>query len=1004
MKRLALLLLLFLLLAPAGVLQAQGGKRHVLYLNSYHNGYAWSDDILSGIRARLAESGYDITLQIEYLDAKLFDVEQLTAAYKELFRQKFAGIHFPVILVSDNDAFNFVMAVRDEIFGGVPVIFCGVNEQERLPKNLHNTAGVVENIDAEACLRMAMRLHPGRNKVLVLGDRSTTGMSIRAQVEQAVPKLKGELDFTFVSENNLTHLLDLARRAPDDTLLYFIPMYQDMSGQFFSTPEILSRMSAQSRAPIYSNWEFLLGHGIVGGHLLRGEDHGRLAADLAVRVLQGENPDDLGLDKKVYGRFMFDYKLLQRFHLHREDLPEGSIVINEPRAFYELDKQVFWTLMVSFVILGLVLVSLINNIKRRKVIESRIKDQLAFLQLLIDTIPLPIFYKGRDGQYHGWNAAFERWFGLTRGEQRAGETVGALLVQLDGDGGQPEIEPGQVRSEERRLLSADGAGHDVVLHQAAYSGARGGESGLLGVIYDISPLRRAEEDLRAAEEKYRGIFENSPLGIFRAGPDGAYLEVNQALAVMFGYADLEEFRATGLNLLAVLQGDPERAAGLAAVIGQGRGVVRFETRLSRKDGRTITATVNIRPVLGEDGRLRHFEGMVEDVTFKASLERQLQQSQKMEAIGTLAGGIAHDFNNILTAILNSTELALLDLPEQVPARLDLERVVRAAHRGSSLVKQILTFSRPSQEGFRATDLAAVVREAVGLVRASMPRNIVVEERLEAKNPYSWADPVQIQQIVLNCVTNAFQALREIGGRIEIALTGEDVQQEQARALNVEPGRYLRLSIADNGPGIAPDIRDKIFDPFFTTKDKTEGTGLGLAVAHGIVQVHKGAIRVASRPFERTVFDIYLPCFEEAWERQAEDSTPVPGHGERILFVEDDEDQLETIPRVLARLGYSVTAYRGAAKALEALAARPDGFDCLVTDFDMPEINGLRLAEEAARLAPGLPVILVSGRKRAAEAQNESAHIRKLVLKPYDGGQITRAIREVLSGQGPEERP
>ena len=1004
MKRLAWVLLLLLLLAPSGVLQAQGGKRHVLYINSYHNGYAWSDDILSGIRARLGQSDYDITLQIEYLDAKLFDVERLTEVYKELFRQKFAGIHFPVILVSDNDAFNFVVAVRDEVFGNVPVVFCGVNEQERLPKSMHNVTGIVENFDAEACLRMAMRLHPGRRKVLVVGDRSTTGMAIRAQVEQAVPKLAGELDFTFISENNLTHLLELARKAPSDTLLYFIPMYQDMSGQFFSTPEILSRMSAQSPAPIYSNWEFLLGHGIVGGHLLRGEDHGRLAADLAVRILQGEDPDELGIDKKVYGRYMFDYNLLERFKIKREDLPEGSIIINEPRAFYELDKQVFWTLMFSFVILGLALISLINNIKRRKVIESRIKDQLAFLQLLIDTIPLPIFYKGRDGQYHGWNAAFERWFGLTRGESRAGETVGALLIQLDGRNGLTEVAPGQVRSEERRLLSADGQDHDVVLHQAAYAGARGGESGLLGVIYDISPLRRAEEDLRAAEEKYRGIFENSPLGIFRAEPDGAYLEVNQALAVMFGYTDLEEFRSTGLNLLTVLRDDPERAAALASVINLGRGVVRFETRLSRKDGRAITATVNIRPVLGEDGGLRHFEGMVEDVTFKASLERQLQQSQKMEAIGTLAGGIAHDFNNILTSILNSTELALLDLPEKVPARVDLERVVRAAHRGSSLVKQILTFSRPSQEGFRATDLAAVVREAVGLVRASMPRNIVVVEELVAKNPHSWADPVQIQQIVLNCVTNAFQSLRDFGGRIEIGLTSEDLDQEQARTLTVEPGPYLRLSIADNGPGIAADIRDKIFDPFFTTKDKTEGTGLGLAVAHGIVQVHKGAIRVSSKPFERTAFDIYLPCFEEFGERPAEDSTPVPGHGERILFVEDDEDQLETIPRVLTRLGYAVTAHRGAAAALEALSVRPDGFDCLVTDFDMPEINGLKLAEEASHLAPGLPVILVSGRKRATEAQNESAHIRKLVLKPYDGGQITRAIREVLSGQGPEERP
>ncbi|MCM0754832.1 PAS domain S-box protein [Desulfovibrio aminophilus] len=994
----ALLCLLLLVLCPAALSARAGGKKDILFVNSYHNGYAWSDDILAGVREGLAESGADVNLQIEYLDAKKHDLESLSKAYLELFRGKFARHRFNAVIAADNDAFNYVMSVRDELFPGAPVVFCGVNEQERLPQAMHNVTGVVENIDVEESLRIAMRLHPGRDKVLVLGDRSTTGMAIRAQVEQAVPALRDRLAFTFVSENNLAHLMELARTARGDTLIYFIPMYQDVSGESFSTPEILAQMSAQAGAPIYSNWEFLLGHGIVGGHLLRGEDHGRLAARLALRVLQGESPDALGIDKKVYGRFMFDHDQLERFKIRREDLPEGSIVINEPPTFYELNKQVFWILIVSFLALSMVLVSLVNNIKRRKVIERRIKDQVAFLQLLIDTIPLPIYYKGGEGQYHGWNAAFERWFGLTRGEAREGGAVGAALVQLDEGAGPRELRPGQVRSEERRLLSADGTPHDVVLHQAAYFDATGAEGGLVGVIYDISALRRAEEDLRAAEEKYRGIFENSPLGIFRAGPDGRYLEVNQALAAMLGCESLEEARASDLNLLAVLRADPDREAALLAAPESG-GVVRFETRFKRKDGRSITVTVNIRPVLDEDGLLRHFEGMVEDVTFKANLERQLRQSQKMEAIGTLAGGIAHDFNNILTSILNSTELALLDLPVGVPARADLERVVRAAHRGSALVKQILTFSRPSQEGFQATDVAAVVRDAVGLLRASMPRNIVVVEQLEARRAHSFADPIQIQQIVMNCVTNAFQALRDIGGRIEIALVEEVLGEERARTLNVQPGSYLRLSIADNGPGIPLEIRDLIFDPFFTTKDKAEGTGLGLAVAHGIVKVHKGAIRVTSAPFERTAFDIYLPCIGQAADDGLAPREAFPGRGERILFVEDDEDQLETIPRVLARLGYEVTARHDAAGALAALAEAPDGFDCMVTDYDMPEVNGVDLAEEVGRRAPGMPVILVSGRKRAADALGGAGNIKKLLLKPYDGGHISRAIREALAESG-----
>ncbi len=632
-----------------------------------------------------------------------------------------------------------------------------------------------------------------------------------------------------------------------------------------------------------------------------------------------------------------------------------------------------------------------------------LKESEARFQALVENAPDAIFIQ-TDQRFAYANQAALRLFGVKSDDQLLDQPVLDRFHPSDRSHIRERIRRlNQDRQAgpmvEERCLRLDGSSVDVEVSAVPFQYQ--GREGALVFLRDVSERKRARDTLEASEKRLHTILEAiaDPVVVYNALDQISF--VNPAFSRVFGWRPEE---VLGRRAPLVPPEQQEQADLLfSGLLAQG-GIRGQEAKLVAKNGEVRNVMISAAGIPGPDG---DSEGLVvnfSDVSLTRRLEAQLRQSQKMEAIGTLAGGIAHDFNNILTSILNSTELALLDLPEKVPARVDLERVVRAAHRGSSLVKQILTFSRPSQEGFRATDLAAVIREAVGLVRASMPRNIVVVEQLEAKNPYSYADPVQIQQIVLNCVTNAFQALREIGGRIEIGLTEEDLDQERAKVLSVQPGRYIRLSIADNGPGIAQDIRDKIFDPFFTTKDKTEGTGLGLAVAHGIVQVHKGAIRVSSRPFERTAFDIYLPCFEDSGERPAEDSAAAPGQGERILFVEDDEDQLETIPRVLTRLGYAVTAHRGAAAALETLAARPDGFDCLVTDYDMPEINGLRLAEEAARLAPGLPVILVSGRKRAAEAQGESAHISKLVLKPYDGGQITRAIREVLSGQGPEERP
>ena len=282
---------------------------------------------------------------------------------------------------------------------------------------------------------------------------------------------------------------------------------------------------------------------------------------------------------------------------------------------------------------------------------------------------------------------------------------------------------------------------------------------------------------------------------------------------------------------------------------------------------------------------------------------------------------------------------------------DLKRVLKAAGRGGGVVKQILTFSLPSKEGFRDTDVGAVVAEVLSLMESSMPGSISVLGHVEPDLACVYADPTQIHQVVMNLCTNAFQALRETGGMIEVRVEEAFLSEEDAGMLNLEPGEYVRIGVADDGPGIPRDITDKIFDPFFTTKDKTEGTGLGLAVVHGIVKGHKGGIHAFGRPGGGTVFEIYLPKGDVTEVSCSLSPRPVRQAGGSILFVEDDEDQLQSTPRLLNGMGYSVTAVGEPEEAAIMVESAPHRFDLVITDFDMPGMSGTELANRLADVAP-----------------------------------------------------
>ena len=386
------------------------------------------------------------------------------------------------------------------------------------------------------------------------------------------------------------------------------------------------------------------------------------------------------------------------------------------------------------------------------------------------------------------------------------------------------------------------------------------------------------------------------------------------------------------------------------------------------------------------------------------LSRQLQQSQKMEAIGTLAGGIAHDFNNILTVIIGYTELAKLHSDSlcqhsPCPAGKELDQVLRAADRAKELVRQILTFSR-RQDGERVPlKFLPVLKESLELLRASLPQSIEIKTKITCGNIQLLANAVQLQQILMNLGTNAHHAMRETGGILAVEAECIELEEldEKSKHLLLAPGRYLLLKVCDNGCGMERALLDKIFDPYFTTKPPDQGTGMGLAVVHGIVKSHGGHISVYSEPGKGTSFLIYLPMLEEKGETVSEElPEELRGGDERILVVDDEPQVAEMQARLLASLGYRVIHDSQPLHAMERFRDAPQDFDLIITDMTMPKMNGADLAQGVMRIRPDIPVILCTGFSELVnEDKARSLGIKAFAMKPLARKSIAALIRRVL---------
>ncbi len=881
MKYILLLLATLLFFAPLPVSASQAlFKYDVLIIHSYHKDMQWVEEVHQGIENKLLTAmGTSIDIKVEYMDSKRYVSESYYSMLASIWSYKYKNQKPDCIIVCDDNALNLALYLREDLFKGVPLVFCGVNyyDPERFA-SIANITGVIEAYDLPGTLGLIKQLMPERKKLFIINDDTTTGQANKERIEAISYDYLDHFSFMYSGKMSISKLQTVVGNLAEDTAILLMSFNRDAEDNILRYRDAIHAIRKVSSSPIFGVWSFYLGKGIVGGSLVNGEGQGEKAAEMCLKILGGTNADELPIIQTSPNLAMFDYEELKRFSIKTSKLPEGSTVINSPNSIWHKYTETILLVTSLLIFQFLIITLLINNTQRRKISERNLLRNQQNLAITLEAIGEGVISVKSNYRIVQANTSAAKLLGMTP-DQLTGINLSDLLLKLD-----------------------------------RYNGSK--------IVSVISRCCNTGNTIQLDDDTVLNV----------SGHSERYL------------------------------------SGTCSAIRE-------------KDGSILGAVL-----------------ICHDITEKQAMQAMLAQSQKMEAIGQLAGGVAHDFNNLLTGISGFAELLSIQLKDDEAKKENAAKILNAAKRAKDLTRQLLSFARRGKIFSSPVDCHEPLKSAMGLLERSIDKSIDLRKNLEAEYSTIMGDPVQLENMILNLGINSADAM-EGGGTLLFATSNVDIEEPLISEFGeiIQPGLYVRITIADTGCGINKENRKLIFEPFYTSKENGKGTGLGLAAVYGAMKEHGGRIILISEPDVGTEFQLYFPAIKEKKNVELKEFFPLQKGSETVLVIDDESLILSSAEGLLTELGYTVLLAEGGITGCQTYQLHQDDIDIVLLDMIMPDMDGADCFARLKKINPEVKVIISSGFARTSRIEEvEKQGAAAFLQKPYTAKDVSSVIQSIMA--------